>query len=290
MVTGAGRGFGRAMAYTYALYGAKVVAVALEENELQDLSNTISGIGRTVFTIATDLSDEDNIYDIHDRVLDRYGHVDTIVNNAAVCLWKRLEDTTVKDWDTTFAVNIRAPFLLSKAFSKNMGEQGGGSIISITSRSAEIGFIAEIAFSPTKWAIEGLTQCLAMELQPLNIAVNTLRVAAPPGKRLKPTGMTIEESMEQPLEIRDKYATDEGMAECFAPAWIFLATQNANGVTGQRLASKDLSDYIRENGWEAASQSLRRKLTKAVYVPYDFPESASYQTVGGGHAEQKFVF
>ena len=290
IVTGAGRGFGRAMAYAYALHGAKVVGIALEKSELDDLSNKLKNLGIDILTIPKDLSKKENINEIKDIVLKKYDNVDVIVNNAALCLWKKINDTTIGDWDKTFAVNIRAPFLLTKMFCEKMSQNGGGSIINITSRSAEIGFISEIAFSSTKWALEGLTQCLAMELQPLNIAVNTLKVAAPEGKRLKPTGMTLSESMLQPEHIRENYATEEEMAGEFAPAWVFLAAQNAHGVTGQRLASRELSEYIRMNGWNAALELHSRKLTEAVYVPYIFPESSGYQTSDGGYAIQKFIF
>jgi 3-oxoacyl-[acyl-carrier protein] reductase len=290
LVTGSGRGFGRSMAYSYAIRGAQVVAIALEEEELADMTKEIRSKGGEVFTIVTDLTSEEQIYKSRDLILEKYGRLDVIVNNAAACPWKRYSETTVQDWDLIFAVNLRAPFILSKVFFETLKKQLKGSIINITSRSAEIGFLAEVAFSPTKWGLEGLTQCLALELQPYNIAVNTLRVATPPGKQLKPTGMTLEEARNMPAEIREKYADDESMAEYFGEAWAFLALQDAHGVTGQRLGSRELADYLRLNGWDAATSNWRRKLTKAVYVSYDFPESARYQTPEGGSKENKFYF
>jgi NAD(P)-dependent dehydrogenase (short-subunit alcohol dehydrogenase family) len=171
-----------------------------------------------------------------------------------------------------------------------MKEQGRGSIINITSKSAEIGFVAECGYSPSKYGLEGLTQCLALELQPYNIAVNSLGVGAPSGYRLKPTELTLKELRELPDDYRSKIAGDESMSKAFGDAWAFLALQDTRGVTGQRIGTRELADYLKNNGWDAAVAKWSRKLTKAVYVSYDFPPSVRYQTPEGGFKELKFTF
>jgi NAD(P)-dependent dehydrogenase (short-subunit alcohol dehydrogenase family) len=163
-----------------------------------------------------------------------------------------------------------------------MKRQGRGSIINVTSASAQIGFIAEVGYCPSKFGLEGLTQCLAMELYPYNIAVNSLNVAAPEGKRLKPTELTLAEASNMPEEVRILYADDDSMANAFSDAWSFLALQDAHGVTGQRLGTKPLAEFLKINGWDAASATWGGKLTKAVYVTYDLPEKVRYQTPEGG--------
>ena len=115
-----------------------------------------------------------------------------------------------------------------------------------------------------------------------------MNVAAPPGKRLKPTGMTLEEAETMPPEVRSRYAGEAEMAEAFGDAWTFLASQTAKGVTGQRFSTRDLAEFLRIHGWEAAYAMYGRKLTKAVYVPYDFPESTRYQSPSGGEEELFF--
>jgi NAD(P)-dependent dehydrogenase (short-subunit alcohol dehydrogenase family) len=290
LVTGAGRGFGRAMAYAYALNGAKVITVSRTVSELKSLEKKIVEKEGEVLTIPTDLTDEKAIMKLRDQVLDEYGKLNVLVNNAATSPWKIFEDMTVKDWDLTISVNLRAQFILSKVFFDSMRVEGQGSIINVTSKSSEIGFLAESGYCPSKFAIEGLTQCLALELQPYNIAVNSLGVGAPPGLRLKPTELTLAEANNMPDEIKSKYADDESMAEAFTSAWTFLALQNAKGVTGQRFGTRQLADFLRLNGWEAAIAMWSRKLTKAVYVNYDFPETARYQTPEGGFKEIHFKF
>jgi NAD(P)-dependent dehydrogenase (short-subunit alcohol dehydrogenase family) len=290
IVTGSSRGFGRAMAYSFAKRGAKTIMIALEKNELNDASKLIQSFGGYSYTICTDLSKIEDLYNLYCEINTKFHRVDAIINNAAVCPWHKIEETSAEEWDNIFAVNIRAPFLLSKLFMNTMQKNGGGSIINITSRSAEIGFIAEVAFSPSKWAIEGLTQCLALELQPRNIAVNTLKVASPKGKHLKPTGMTLEEVHYLPSEYRKRFPTEEEMSKEFGDAWAFLALQNAQGITGQRIDTRELSVYLRDNVRESAIEKWKQKLTEAKYVSYDFPERVKYQIPAGGTAEQKFLF
>lgn len=290
LVTGSGRGFGRSMAYAYALAGVKVVSVSRTVSELMDLEEKIVEKSGEVLTVPTDLTNEKSIFDLKDKVISEYGRLDILVNNAATSPWKTFDEITISEWDRTLFVNLRAPFILSKVFVDSMRQRGQGSIINVTSKSSEIGFIAELAYCPSKFGIEGLTQCLAMELQQDNIAVNSLGVGAPPGLRLKPTELTLKEAENMPDEIKKLYADDDSMAETFTDAWSFLALQNAQGVTGQRLGTRQLAEYLRLNGWDAAVAMWGRKLTKAVYVPYDFPHSVRYQTPIGGINEVEFKF
>ncbi|MHA2408284.1 MAG: SDR family NAD(P)-dependent oxidoreductase [Candidatus Ranarchaeia archaeon] len=290
LVTGSGRGFGRAMAYAFALEGAKIVSVSRTVSELKSLENKIREKRGDVLTIPVDLRVEREILGLRDKVIEYYGKLDVLVNNAATSPWKLFEDMTIKEWDATISVNLRAPFILSKVFLDSMKKQGHGSIINVTSKSSEIGFLAETGYCPSKFGIEGLTQCLAMELHQYNIAVNSLGVNAPPGLRLKPTELTIAEADEMPEEIRKMYANDESIAEAFGEAWTFLALQDAKGVTGQRLGSRQLAESLKNIGWEETCAKWKRKLTKAVYVSYDFPKTAKYQTPTGGFKEIKFKF
>lgn len=290
MVTGSGRGFGRAMAYAYALAGAKVVSVSRTVSELKSLEEKILSKDGQVLTVPTDLTDEKAIGSLKSKVTDEFGPLDVLVNNAATSPWKRFDDMTTWDWDLTLGVNLRAPFILSKTFVSDMRKQGQGSIINVTSKSSEIGFLAELGYCPSKFGIEGLTQVLAMELQHDNIAANSLGVGAPEGLRLKPTELTLDEAENMPEEIKSKYATDESMAEAFTDAWSFLALQNGRNVTGQRFGTRQLAKYLGEHGWEAAVSNWRGKLTKAVYTPYDFPKSVRYQTPEGGFKEMVYKF
>ncbi len=288
LVTGSGRGFGRSVAVAYAMEGARVVSVARTRSELDYTANLIHARGGEVLTIPADLSDVDEINRLRDEVLGNYGRLDVLFNNAATSPWKTVDEMTVEDWDRTMAVNLRAPLLLAQAFLGTMRDQGGGSIVNVTSASAAKGFVAELAYCPSKYGLEGLTQCLALELRPSNIAVNTLNVAAPPGKTLKPTELTEAEAREMPAEVRQRYAGVDSMVEAFKDAWVFVALQDGSGVTGQRLGTRTLAEELEREGWDAVTERYRCRLTRAVYEPYDFPERVRYQTPDGGWKELRF--
>jgi hypothetical protein len=127
-----------------------------------------------------------------------------------------------------------------------------------------------------------------MELKQYNIAVNSLNVASPPGKRLKPTELTLAEASAMPDEMQERYADDESLVEAFQEAWVFLALQDGSGITGQRLGTREVADYLSRNGREAALANWTKKLTQAVYVTYDLPKSVRYQTPEGGIKELEF--
>jgi len=285
MVTGSGRGFGRAMAMAYAREGASLVSVARSVDELASAEDTMRAEGCEVLTVPADISTDEGISRVIESTLEAYGGLDVLVNNAATSPWLTFEETTMPHWDKVMAVNLRAPFALTKAFLPSMKERGGGSVINISSRSAEVGFVAESAYCPSKYGLEGLTQCLALELRPHNVAVNSLNVSAPEGLRLKPTEMTLRQAQDIPEETRRLYADDASMVESFRDAWTFLALQRGDGVTGQRLSTRALAETLGSGGEQAAYEKWRGKLMQAVYTPIDWPKKIRYQTPDGGWKE-----
>ena len=162
LVTGAGRGFGKYMALAYAKEGANVIAASRTIGELTTLKESIEAKGGHCVIFPTDLLKMDDMTRLVDFVVKQFGRLDTLVNCAADNLWKVFEDTTIEEWDRSISINLRAPFVLSKLFLPMMKDQGKGSIINISSGSATRGFVAEIAYCPSKYGLEGLTQCLAM--------------------------------------------------------------------------------------------------------------------------------
>jgi len=285
LVTGSGRGFGRAMAMAYAREGAKVVIVARSVDELASAEEAVRVEGGDVLTVPADISADEGISRVVESTLDEYGGLDVLVNNAATSPWLTFEETTMLHWDRVVAVNLRAPFALTKAFLPSMKERGGGSVINISSRSAEVGFVAESAYCPSKYGLEGLTQCLALELRPHNVAVNSLNVSAPEGLRLKPTEMTLRQAEGMPEEARRLYSDDISMVESFGYAWTFLALQRGDGVTGQRLSTRALAEVLRSGGEQAAYERWSGKLMQAVYTPIDWPKKVRHQTPDGGWKE-----
>ena len=279
LVTGAGRGFGKYMSLAYAKEGANLIAVSRTVSELTRLKESIEAKGGNCAILPTDLLKFSDITQLRNFVETQFGRLDTLINCAADNLWKVFEETTIEEWEKSISINLRTPFILTKQFLPMMKKQGEGSIINISSGSATKGFIAETAYCPSKFGLEGLTQCLAMELYNYNIAVNSLSPSAPIGKILKPSKITPSEEKKLPKEITDKYADDDSIVEAFSEAWSFLALQNAHGVTAQRFSTRQLAEYLRFNGWAAAVANWRNKLTKAVYVSFDLPDKIRYDSM-----------
>lgn len=288
LVTGSGRGFGQSMAVAYAAEGAHVISTSRTRTELKTTEDYIRSVGGRVSTVPCDLSNDESIQTLV-KAVDELDGLDVLVNNAATSPWKVFSDMTMDDWDRTVAVNLRAPFQLSKLLYTGMKERGGGGIINVSSGSARMGFMAESAYCPTKFGLEGLTQCLAMELHQYNIAVNSLNVSAPPGFRLKPTELSEEEALKVPEAVRARYASVEDMVSNFSDAWTFLALQKADGITGQRFRTRSLAEDLIGLGIESVLKRYHGKLLEAVYNRIDFPEKVKYQTPEGGWKEISFT-
>ncbi len=243
LVTGAGRGIGRGIAIAYAEQGAKVVAVSRTEKELAKTEKAIKDMGGHVLAVSMDIADDGKVAQLHDRVISDYGRLDVLVNNAAEMILQYVDEMTIKDWDYTLNINLRAPFVLVKAFWEDMKAQGGGSIINVSSYSAVSGWAREVHYCASKWGLDGFSRALAVEGHPYNIAVNAIDT----GKiKFKKTSWTDEYFATLPIEYQARFAD----ASILAPAFIYLAMQDAEGLTGRRLKADTLSNRIQHQGWK----------------------------------------
>jgi NAD(P)-dependent dehydrogenase (short-subunit alcohol dehydrogenase family) len=242
LVTGGGRGLGRGVAVAFAQQGAKVIAVSRTAKELAKTDKEVKDKGGHVLTIAMDIADDNQVEALRDRVMQEYGRLDILVNNAAEMILQTVDVMTVKNWDYTININLRAPFVLVKAFWEQMKAQGGGSIINVSSYSAVSGWKEEVHYCASKWGLDGFSRALAVEAYPYNIAVNALDT----GKiKYKKTSWTDDYFASLPIEYQARFA-DVSMA---APAFIYLAMQDAKGVTGRRLKADILTSRIQREGW-----------------------------------------
>jgi len=172
VVTGGCSGLGNAFARRFAEEGADVVLLDLNANE--DAAKPIRDMGRECMVVRCDLADPAQIATASAAVLDRFGHCDILVNNAAVFPILSFDKMTAEEWRHTYAVNVDAIFLLCRAFAPGMIERGWGRIINI----ASIQFWTKMAMGPhytsSKGAVIGLTRALADELGPHGITVNAI--------------------------------------------------------------------------------------------------------------------
>jgi NAD(P)-dependent dehydrogenase (short-subunit alcohol dehydrogenase family) len=174
VVTGGGKGIGRAIALGLAECGAKLVLAARSSEELDKVAREIQEKGGEATPVATDLMVIDQISALVGAATEAYGRIDILINNAARSFLRPLMDLREDGWDKIFGVNCKAAFLLSRESARIMADQGGGRIVNITTVGAVRGGAGMGVYHASKAALSMLTKCMAVEWAPLNINVNAV--------------------------------------------------------------------------------------------------------------------
>jgi 3-oxoacyl-[acyl-carrier protein] reductase len=175
IVTGAAGGIGRAYCLGLGLRGCVVVAADI--NDPQPVADQIVAAGGRALGLRVDVSDQLSTEQMARSVLDSFGRVDVLINNAAYYLTLTqgpFEDIPEQEWDRAFAVNVRGPWLCSRAVFPHMAAAGSGKIINVSSTTVWDGTTDFVHYVATKAAMLGFTRALAREAGPLGIAVNTV--------------------------------------------------------------------------------------------------------------------
>ncbi len=175
IVTGAGRGAGRAITLRLAREGASVVAVARTRAELNRLAAEITAANGVCEAVEADVSNPADTRRMAEKTLERFGRIDVLVNNAGVNgPVSGVEETPLVEWQRTLDVNLTGPFLCSQAVLPTMKEQRSGWIIMISSGAGKQGYPNMAAYCASKFGLHGLAQSLAAEVGDLNIRVSTI--------------------------------------------------------------------------------------------------------------------
>jgi NAD(P)-dependent dehydrogenase (short-subunit alcohol dehydrogenase family) len=232
LITGGDSGIGRAVAIAYAREGADIALSFLEEREdATDTARLVTECGRRCLQLPGDISDPSHCRDMIKRVVDEFGRIDVLVNNAAhQDTFEALEDIPDEEWQRTFAVNIHAMFYLAKAAVPHM--QPGASIINTASINADTPSPSLLAYATTKGAIQNFTGGLAQLLAEKGIRVNCV-APGPVWTPLIPASMSGERTSKfgsnypmkrpaQPVEL--------------APAYVMLAEPMSSYVSGATVA------------------------------------------------------
>jgi NAD(P)-dependent dehydrogenase (short-subunit alcohol dehydrogenase family) len=190
LVTGGGRGIGRAIAVELARAGATVAIAARTAAELAATIAEIDTLGVKGAAFTVDLADRASAARLVADVAVQLGTVDILVNNAGVFHRESLLETTVEQWEETQAVNLRAPFLLAQVVVPGMIKQQSGKVINISSLAAQVGCEGHAAYSSSKGGLNMLTRVMAAEWGPSNIQTNSVapRVRRPRGGTPSPAG------------------------------------------------------------------------------------------------------
>lgn len=258
LITGAGRGFGAGIALGMARAGAGVAITDVNEAELAQTAAEIGAEGYDVLPILADVGDFAAMQRAVAQTVDRWGRLDVLVNNAAIMPLVSFPATTPDLWDKILRVNLTGVYNGVKAAWDQMVAQGGGHCMAIASGASVRGFVDEVAYCAVKHALEGFTKALAMEAEPVNIAVNTVG----PGKRIKPTNITRAEFDALPAEERTAWVNPVDLA----PAFVWLASQPPSRFTGLRFDAGPLADAIAAEGYDFEFKPEKATLYVADFV------------------------
>lgn len=233
VITGAAQGLGYAIAKTYASHGMRLALMDVKADLLGEVVDELNEAGGDCLAVTVDLSSAGDTTRAIETALAHYGTPRVLVHNAAILINRPLLDITLDAWQREVNVGIQAAFLLTQAVWAPMTQAGGGSIIYVSSMSGIKGFMDESPYCTAKHGLEGFMKCMALEGAPRNIAVNTIT----PGMYMN-TPMSAQSYTD---ELKQKWVDPI----LLTPAFVFLAQQDASGVTGQRLNAWDLSQQER---------------------------------------------
>jgi len=230
VVTGAGRGIGRAIALKFAGAGADVVCISRTQENSDKVAAEIKVLGRKSWALAVDVADANAVNAAAEKILADCGKIDVLVNNAGVTrdgLLMRMSDA---DWDTVLDTNLKGAFLMTKAFSRAFIKQRSGRIINISSVIGLIGNPGQANYAASKAGLIGFTQSFAKEVASRSITVNVIA----PG--FIETDMTSELTDELKAVILKQIPMGKmGTGDDIADAALFLASPAAKYITGQVL-------------------------------------------------------
>lgn len=233
LVTGGSRGVGRSIALAYGKEGAKVIVnYTSNEKAAQEVVDAIAAMGSEAIAVKADVAVKAEVESLFAAGMERFGRLDILVNNAGFTRPAMLLKMTEDQWDQVVDIHLKGAFLCSQAAANRMKDQNSGKIINVMSVAGLVGTVGQINYSAAKGGILSMTKSIARELARYNICANVISLG------IVATDMT------------EKIRTDEKLAEIYmnrillkrfaeaddiSPAFVFLASDDANYITGQLL-------------------------------------------------------
>jgi NAD(P)-dependent dehydrogenase (short-subunit alcohol dehydrogenase family) len=266
IITGAGRGIGRAMALLAAREGAKVVVNDLgtsptgeghDEGPAQEVVSQIKAEGGTAISSTESVAESKGAQRIVEAAVDTFGHVDGLVNNAAMLRDKIFHKLSPEDWHAVLNVNLNGSFYMASAVALHFRRQNSGVFVHMTSTSGLIGNFGQAHYATSKIGIAGLSRSIALDMAAFNVRSNCISPFA--WTRLVATIPTDKTS-----EIARVERMKQMGAEKIAPLAAFLISEAAEGITGQIFAVRQNEIFLmsqprpirsvhRSEGWTPAT-------------------------------------
>jgi NAD(P)-dependent dehydrogenase (short-subunit alcohol dehydrogenase family) len=229
IVTGAGRGIGKAIALTLAAGGAKVVAAARTAEQVQATVDEIKKNGGEAIAVIGDVRVKEKVDNIIAEAVNAYGRIDVMVNNAGGYFPVSAMEMSEKQWDVVITENLKSVFLCSQTAGKVMMGQKSGSIINISSTAGVVAYQTNAAYAAAKAGIISFTKTLAVDLAPFNIRVNAIA----PGAIVTPGSEKFYEGAVNPFG--EVPLSRGGKPEEVAAGVVFLASDASSYMTGATI-------------------------------------------------------
>ena len=237
IMTGVGAGIGEAIAIRFAEEGARLVLNDISESAGQAAVKKIRDMGAEAVLAVADISQETGARAIAETAVKSFGGIDILVNNAADFTQKSVEQAEVADWQKVLGVNVIGTALVSKRAIPHMKARGGGSIVNLASMSAVIAQPDFATYNASKGAILTMTKCMALDLAPFKIRVNSICpgciLTSASYREIERLGLTFEQWRDRvaPLHMLNRLGEPREVAN----AALFLASDEASFITSAHL-------------------------------------------------------
>jgi 2-keto-3-deoxy-L-fuconate dehydrogenase len=244
LVTGAGSGIGASIAQVFAKAGAQVIVTDIKTDGADSTAAQIKSAGGRAAAMTVDVSDEQSVQRIADKVYAAHPHLDILVNNAGIGHVGTVTQTTAADLDRLYSVNVRGVFNMTKAFLPRMLERKSGNIINLASIGGVVGIRDRLAYCTTKFAVVGLTKSMALDHATEGIRVNCIC----PGRVETPFVSARLKEYPDPEKAYREMSSTQALGRMAKPdeiahAALYLASDESSFITG--------TAFLIDGGWSA---------------------------------------